>query len=593
MLTKCYFKVVRIMADETIGSLVVRIEANIKNAVAGMDTVERKISALSSQAESKLGPIMDKVGTAFKVIGTAAAAGFGAAIVGGVKGAAQLESYRNTLNTVMKDSKKAGEVMAWAVDFANKTPFETDSIVQATVRLQSYGLEAQKVMPSVGNMASVMNKDIMQAVEAVADAQTGEVERLKEFGITKQMIIDQAAKTMKGKQIINDKGQITDQENFNKALFSLMDERFKGGMEKQASSFTGLWSTVKGTFATTLATMAGISETGEVKIGGFFDKLKTKMQVIIDKIAEWQKNGQLQEWANKAGSALTTFWNIGEDIFNKLIETGKFIKDNWGLIEPILAGILAGYVAFKTITGILKAIEMAQAALNLVMAANPIALVVLAIAALVAGGILLYKNWDTIKAKAQELWDKIKAVWESVKTKTSEVWNGIKTSLKDSWQSIIDWGSKKWQGFKDMFLGVFDAIGKGIKGYVNIYISALNFFIRALNKINFSIPDWVPELGGKSFGINIPQIPKLAKGTNFVPFDTTAFLHKGEAVVPANNNPSNPGSNNPVGQSINYAGMFDGATFNIRSDNDVKMLAREIFNLQTARSRGNGVVYGT
>jgi phage tail tape-measure protein len=61
--------------------------------------------------------------------------------------------------------------MAWAVDFANKTPFETDAIVEATVRLSAYGLEAQKVMPAIGDMAAVMNKDVMQAVEAVADAQ--------------------------------------------------------------------------------------------------------------------------------------------------------------------------------------------------------------------------------------------------------------------------------------------------------------------------------------------------------------------------------------------------------------------------------------
>lgn len=95
-----------------------------------------------------------------------------------LESASSLESYRSTLNVVMKDQKKAAETMAWAVDFANRTPFETDSVVEATVRLQSYGIEAQKVMTQIGDMAGVMGKDLMQAVEAVADAQTGEVERL-------------------------------------------------------------------------------------------------------------------------------------------------------------------------------------------------------------------------------------------------------------------------------------------------------------------------------------------------------------------------------------------------------------------------------
>lgn len=90
------------------------------------------------------------------------------------------------------------------------------------------------------------------------------------------------------------------------------------------------------------------------------------------------------------------------------------------------------------------------------------------------------------------------------------------------------------------------------------------------------------------------KIPKLATGTNFVPFDTMAMIHKGEAVVPADNNPSNPNANNPVGgSSYSFEGMFKGAVFNVRSDNDAKLIAREIFNLQQGRSRAGGVIAAT
>lgn len=78
----------------------------------------------------------------------------------------------------MKDQKKAAEYFKWAVDFANKTPYETDEIVEATVKLTSYGVEAKKTLPLIGDMASVMGKSVDQAVEAIADAQTGELERL-------------------------------------------------------------------------------------------------------------------------------------------------------------------------------------------------------------------------------------------------------------------------------------------------------------------------------------------------------------------------------------------------------------------------------
>ena len=87
-----------------------------------------------------------------------------------VQGNAEMEQYRNTLNIVMKDTKKANETLAWATKFAASTPFEVPGIVEATTRLTTYGLEAQSTLPIIGDMAATMGKDIMQAVEAVADA---------------------------------------------------------------------------------------------------------------------------------------------------------------------------------------------------------------------------------------------------------------------------------------------------------------------------------------------------------------------------------------------------------------------------------------
>ena len=76
---------------------------------------------------------------------------------------------------------------------------------------------------------------------------------------------------------------------------------------------------------------------------------------------------------------------------------------------------------------------------------------------------------------------------------------------------------------------------------LNLIIDGLNSLIRGLNSISFDVPDWVPLIGGKSFGINIPLIPKLATGTNYVPQDMFAYLHEGEAVVPKKYNPDATG----------------------------------------------------
>ena len=94
-------------------------------------------------------------------------------------------------------------------------------------------------------------------------------------------------------------------------------------------------------------------------------------------------------------------------------------------------------------------------------------------------------------------------------------------------------------GIKNVFKRTFEAIANIVKTPINWLIGGLNAFIRAINKIK--IPDWVPVVGG--LGFHIPEIPKLATGTNYVPEDTLAMIHKGEAVVPKKFNPYANGIN--------------------------------------------------
>lgn len=429
--------------------------------------VESRLDSIDSRAQKTHKSFSTMVGTVAKwgaVLGAAATAGLGLLGKSAIEGASSLEGYRNTLNVVMKDTKLAGETFAWAVDFANKTPFETESIVQATVRLTSYGLKAKEVMPAIGDMAGVMNKDIMEAVEAVADAQTGELERMKEFGITKQMIIDQGNKIMKGKELVNSKGQIVDQENFNKAMFSLMDEKFKGGMELQANSFKGLWSTVTGVFKTSLAMMMGISKEGEVVVGGMFDTIKGKVKILADLLTKWSTDGTI----DRIGKVIQTAFGIVSDVFmsaysvlkNKVLpafkefydwiephiptiqatlktafeegkkviqamgtaitETKDFIIKYWDILAPILAGTAGGAIAFYTITAamaawtfVTKLATAAQLFFNAALLANPMTWVVIGIGLLIAAGVALYMNWDTVKGKAGELWHYLKESFTS------------------------------------------------------------------------------------------------------------------------------------------------------------------------------------
>lgn len=92
-----------------------------------------------------------------------------------------------------------------------------------------------------------------------------------------------------------------------------------------------------------------------------------------------------------------------------------------------------------------------------------------------------------------------------------------------------DW-ERAWQGVQDIFGGLFDGLVTLIKAPLNLIIEIINAVIRGLNQIQ--LPDWVPGIGGK--GLNLPEIPKLAVGMDYVPSDDfPALLHEGEAVLTA------------------------------------------------------------
>lgn len=71
-----------------------------------------------------------------------------------------------------------------------------------------------------------------------------------------------------------------------------------------------------------------------------------------------------------------------------------------------------------------------------------------------------------------------------------------------------------WNGIKEIFSGVFDALVSLCKTPINAVIGIINGAISGINNLGLTIPDWVPVLGGKSFSINIPTIPQLAHGTD-------------------------------------------------------------------------------
>ena len=156
----------------------------------------------------------------------------------------------------------------------------------------------------------------------------------------------------------------------------------------------------------------------------------------------------------------------------------------------------------------------------------------------------------------------IKQIWEGMK----QTWNAIVNSIKDAWNMFITWlqskspllasifqtygkfvsdvcknikdilkgvidfivgvftgdWTKAWQGVTEIFKGIWNNIVAIIEAAINFIINGINLLISALNTIHFEIPDWVPIIGGKSFGISIPLVsqvalPRLAEGAVIPP----------------------------------------------------------------------------
>jgi TP901 family phage tail tape measure protein len=213
--------------------------------------------------------------------------------------------------------------------------------------------------------------------------------------------------------------------------------------------------------------------------------------------------------------------------------------------------------------------------------------------------------WDAIKIVLEVIVAAFNFAWPTIRDTVTNVVNvitGVVKALLKILRGLIDFvigvftgdWERAWKGIKGIFEGIWEGFQVVIKGALNALITMINSMIRGINKINIKVPDWVANLvglaKGSTFGFNIKEIPMLKKGTNFVPFDTMAFLHQGEAVVPATNNPSNPNATNPFANNISFENMVTGNTFVIRSDNDIKTLAREFYNLTQSKNRGSGIV---
>ena len=300
------------------------------------------------------------------------------------------------------------------------------------------------------------------------------------------------------------------------------------------------------------------SETVFGKIGEVFNNLKPIIEDVKAFIVQFVADNE--ESFNEFRAKAEELFSSIKEFITSFIEFAKYVWENYG--EEITAIIQAQFdvimsifsLAFDLISDLLKVFSK-----------------------------VLTGDWEGALEALKTLGSNLLSNITDLFSDTIDLWLSkfklFGSVLGDGWQET-------WNNVKSFFTGIMDGIVEIGRNRINSIIDLVNKMISLLNGISFDVPGVVQDaIGFDSFGFDIDKIPRLNVGTNLVPNDMLAYIHKNEAVVPADMNPYNPdaqtyNSDNQV--SIIIQNM------NVRDNNDIKKIGRELFNLQQQKNRGLG-----
>lgn len=223
----------------------------------------------------------------------------------------------NVLNAQLITATGSAEKAEIAFDaiqqFAEKTPYDLQQATEGFVKLVNLGLTpSEKALTSYGDTASAMGKDLNQLIEAVADAATGEFERLKEFGIKAKSEGDNVSFTFRG-VTTTVKKNAAEIENY---LIQLGENNFAGAMAQRMDTLDGALSNLGDSWD---KLWLEISEQG---IGDLIEESVRLAIDVLDELTAMIASGELQAYLDAIGSK---FEGWGRDIATTL----DIVMDLW------------------------------------------------------------------------------------------------------------------------------------------------------------------------------------------------------------------------------------------------------------------------
>lgn len=488
-----------------------------------------KIAATTDEIGSKAQKVADATSGLSKVAGAGLAAA-GGAVVKIVDAYADSEQLIGGVETLFKDS--AGEIKRAAAD-----------------AYQTAGLSANEYMETVtGFSASLISSlagDTRKAASYADMAITDMADNANKMGTSIEMIQNAYQGFAKQNYTMLDNLKLGYGGTKEEMQRLLADAEALSGVKYDISSFADIVDAihvVQTEMGITGTTAKEAAETVSGSVSSFKSSVSNLMTGMGDADADMEQltGNVVKSFETMAANILPVLRNI----WDNLPGGAKFALGAMGVmaaISPIAGGIAKISGAVSSLTKILPTLGTAfKAAFS-----SPVTWIV----ALVA---LLALKGDEIQGILQKVDNFLQGIFAKDWTEVfgpvlGEVINGFFANLKNIWDSIKqildgiidfirgvftgDW-TRAWQGVLGLFEGIFGMLGSVAKVPINAIISLLNGAINGINRmidglngIHFDIPDWVPLLGGKSFGLNLGRlntIPYMAKG---------GILSQGRAIV--------------------------------------------------------------
>ena len=235
---------------------------------------------------------------------------------------------------------------------------------------------------------------------------------------------------------------------------------------------------------------------GSVAVAQVGSQLAATLAPALEKIVDLV--GRLAEWLGNLDPRVLTI--IGT------------VAGVVAVIAPVL--LVLGKLAFAISSIMTLVSTIGPAIAGALAVAGPIIAIV---GAIIAVGILLYKNWDTIKAKAIEIWKKVTATFNKLKTSVVNIWNGIKTKITTTWTNIKTGVTTAVNAVKTKVSTVFSALKDKVKTvWTSIKDAIVNPIKTAKEKVSGivdKIKDFFPLSLGKILSFSLPSISIGSKET--------------------------------------------------------------------------------